>query len=182
MNLLGFFCIFLVFLECFERESTVQVGACVLPYHIFFHTAASKMVWPWWLADSRTHVKCAFVCALRCEWVCGCSVSIFYFSISLFVTMNGKDQTLRLHVWTDWHRVRCFCFAFLSFLFSSMSLWYHQTCKHFFFTLNLVKTDVLPRLIGFMYCMTKACAQRHTISPSQNQHLLLGNTYSCSNL
>lgn len=94
MNLLGFFCIFLVFLGCFERESTMQVGACVLPYHIFFHTAASKMVWPWWLADSHTHVKCAFVCALRCEWVCGCSVSIFYFSISLFVTMNGKDQTL----------------------------------------------------------------------------------------
>lgn len=83
--------------------------------------------------------------------------------------MNGKDQTLVFVCeLTD---TVCDVFVLYFFFFSPRSP--YDTIRHAnisSFHRTFVKTDVLPRLIGFMYCMTEACAQRHKISPSQNQH------------
>lgn len=180
---LSSFCPSLVFLEGFER------GRLCEREHVRFHITYSftqqpvKTVWRRRLADSRTHVKPVFVCAWRCQRVCGCSLIVFYFSVS-FRYYEWKRQNTCLRVWTCWHGVWCFPFIFLS-LFSFLLelliipsdtqtfLLYIEPCENW---------RTLPRLIGFMYCMTEACARRHKASASQDQHLLLGNTHSCSNL
>lgn len=114
------FCLFLVFLEGFEG------GRLCKREHVFFRITYSltqqpvKTVWRRQLADSRTHVKCVFVCAWRCQWVCGCSLIIFYSSVSLCY-YEWKRQNTCLWVWTGWHVVWCFSFIFLPLFFSPRS-------------------------------------------------------------
>lgn len=165
----------------------LKEGDCVstsrLPYHIFFHTAASKndvMATARW--QPYTCVACVCVCVKVSEGLWFFSHHIL-FSVS-FCYYEWKRQNTCLRVWTCWHGVWCFPFIFLS-LFSFLLelliipsdtqtfLLYIEPCENW---------HTLPRLIGFMYCMTEACARRHKVSASQDQHLLLGNTHSCSNL
>lgn len=115
---LSSFCPFLVFLEGFER------GRLCEREHVRFYITYSFTqqpvitVWRRRLADSRTHVKRVFVCAWRCQRVCGCSLIVFYFLVSLCY-YEWKRQNTCLRVWTCWHGVWCFPFIFLSLFFSS---------------------------------------------------------------
>lgn len=114
------FCPFLVFLEAFVRGRLWERehGS----FHITYSFTQQPVKTAWWrrLADSRTHAKRVFVCAWRCQRLCGCSLIVFYFLVSLCY-YEWKRQNTCLRVWTGWHGVWCFPFIFLSLFFSSRS-------------------------------------------------------------
>lgn len=190
------------FLRLPRKAESVYVHVCVCAYHIriLSHTAAQKMLCVWQLADSltvtftdwwRQHTITCRMCIQSC--VC------FWMHVCCYICVWEK----RGNVWCFTHQT---WFQSLSFTVTRMEklwMWHCVRDVSFFLYLSFsvsapprssqtfplhIKTYenccTLPKLIGFMYCRSKAFAHTHThiLSPSQEQHLLLGNIHSCSNL